>query len=398
MEQLFACASATQYDRLSLGRRGLKPMQQHLPRHVMSRLLFELFHVHLTHEEERALGNRFSSRSGDFVDCNALQDQFLQLARDGLREDRVGKSAGSNKKSDGPEEAQDVKARKAVDLMFGSESSFEDEEESMEELMSTLRKEIEDNLKERVGVNKYAVELNQHTTSNLVLTNLKRAKIQAREKQLTKDLNKYVRKVSDDIMSQWSQERAGSDPGRLVGDVQLALAALNGDDDEAETADLERSSILIHLKNAVSDKALKARFETISDELERERGLAMIDAWKDFGVLPKGPPAVRRQQGAAGRRLQQRLARAFARLRRVVARADDGGLADVLRRAAPRPRLPSRPFLRKPAVPRRHPYERFLSLFRHEVHYLRSGATLWHGAGPASPVFFSSAPAPDLFP
>ena len=74
-----------------------------------------------------------------------------------------------------------------------------------------------------------------------------------------------------------------------------------------------------------------------------------------------------------------------------------GGLADVLRRAAPLPRLPSRP-PRKPAVPRRHPYERFLSLFRHEVHYLRSGATLWHGAGPASPVFFSSAPAPDLFP
>ncbi|KAH8060915.1 hypothetical protein JL722_4204 [Aureococcus anophagefferens] len=255
---------------------------------------FKLFHVHLTHEEERALGNRFSSHSGDFVDCNALQDQFLQLARDGLREDRVGKSAGSNKKSDGPEEAQDVKARKAVDLMFGSESSFEDEEESMEELMSTLRKEIEDNLKER-GVNKYA-ELNQHTTSNLVLTNLKRAKIQAREKQLTKDLNKYVRKVSDDIMSQWSQERAGSDPGRLVGDVQLALAALNGDDDEAETADLERSSILIHLKNAVSDKALKARFETISDELERERGLAMIDAWKDFGVLPMVTMAVVRER------------------------------------------------------------------------------------------------------
>lgn len=208
----------------------------------------------------------------------------------------MGKSAGSNKKSDGPEEAQDVKARKAVDLMFGSESSFEDEEESMEELMSTLRKEIEDNLKERVGVNKYAVELNQHTTSNLVLTNLKRAKIQAREKQLTKDLNKYVRKVSDDIMSQWSQERAGSDPGRLVGDVQLALAALNGDDDEAETADLERSSILIHLKNAVSDKALKARFETISDELERERGLAMIDAWKDFGVLPMVTMAVVRER------------------------------------------------------------------------------------------------------
>ncbi|KAH8065338.1 hypothetical protein JL721_8297 [Aureococcus anophagefferens] len=37
---------------------------------------------------------------------------------------------------------------------------------------------------------------------------------------------------------------------------------------------------------------------------------------------------------------------------------------------------------------RRHPYERFLSLFRHEVHYLRSGASLWHGAGPASPILF----------
>ena len=35
----------------------------------------------------------------------------------------------------------------------------------MEELMSTLRKEIEDNLKERVGVNKYAVELTPSTAA-----------------------------------------------------------------------------------------------------------------------------------------------------------------------------------------------------------------------------------------
>ncbi|KAH8051247.1 hypothetical protein JL722_10948 [Aureococcus anophagefferens] len=41
-----------------------------------------------------------------------------------------------------------------------------------------------------------------------------------------------------------------------------------------------------------------------------------------------------------------------------------------------------------PKARRPHPYERFLSLFRHEVHYLRSGGFLWHGAGPASPILF----------
>ena len=120
---------------------------------------------------------------------------------------------------------------------------------------------------------------------------------------------------------------------------------------------------------------------------------------RDAAVRAQGAPAVRRQQGAAGPRLQQRLARAPARLRRVVARADDGGLADVLRRAAPLPRLPSRPFPRKPAVPRRHPYERFLSLFRHEVHYLRSGGFLWHGRGAGvSYPFFPPRRHPPCFP
>ena len=42
----------------------------------------------------------FSSHSGDFVDCNALQEQFLQLARDGMREARAGKG-GSQGKKDG---------------------------------------------------------------------------------------------------------------------------------------------------------------------------------------------------------------------------------------------------------------------------------------------------------
>lgn len=293
------CAAATQYDRLSLGKRGLTPMQQHLPRHVMSRLLFELFHVHLSPEEEAALANRFSSHQGTFVDCEVLQEQFLALARDGLRPGTDGRKPGSASKRNGDGSSVDGDGpsmpRKAVDLMFGSESSFEDEEESMEELMSTLRKEIEVNLKERAGVNKYAVELNQHTTSTLVLTNLKRAKIQAREKELTAQLNKYVRTVSTNIMASWREGRGGR-PGTLVADVQNALAALQEQDKEVDLESLERSSILVHLKNAVSDKALKAKFAAVSDDLERERGLAMIDAWKDFGVLPMVPMAAIRER------------------------------------------------------------------------------------------------------
>ena len=62
-------------------------------------------------------------------------------------------------------------------------------------------------------MNKYAVELNQHTTSTLVLTNLKRAKIQAREKELTAQLNKYVRTVSTNIMASWREGRGGRPGG-----------------------------------------------------------------------------------------------------------------------------------------------------------------------------------------
>ena len=50
-------------------------------------------------------------------------------------------------------------------------------------------------------------------------------------------------------------------------------------------------------------------------------------------------------------------------------------------------------------VPRRHPYERFLSLFRHEVHYLRSGGFLWHGRGAGvSYPFFPPRRHPPCFP
>ena len=151
----------------------------------------------------------------------------------------------------------------------------------MEALLTTLRSEIEGNLREVVGAPPVLHELSEATTSKLVVTNMKRAKIAAREKQLTRDLHKYVQKASDDVVAQWRQQHTR---GSMVMEVQRALKTLQ--DRDTLTPDAAPTSILRILRTAVSDGALKAKARAVANELERERTAALIDAWKDVLHLP----------------------------------------------------------------------------------------------------------------
>jgi hypothetical protein len=78
-------AAALDYDRVGEGAKGLDVLSAPMPCDEAARLLFDLFRVHIDDHEAVALSLAFpSSVAEDAVDCVALRDYFLTLARHGL--------------------------------------------------------------------------------------------------------------------------------------------------------------------------------------------------------------------------------------------------------------------------------------------------------------------------
>ena len=78
-------AAALDYDRVGEGAKGLDVLSAPMPCDEAARLLFDLFRVHIDDHEAVALSLAFpSSVAEDAVDCAALRDYFLTLARHGL--------------------------------------------------------------------------------------------------------------------------------------------------------------------------------------------------------------------------------------------------------------------------------------------------------------------------
>ena len=78
-------AAALDYDRVGEGAKGLDVLGAPMPCDEAARLLFDLFRVHIDDHEAVALSLAFpSSVAEDAVDCAALRDYFLTLARHGL--------------------------------------------------------------------------------------------------------------------------------------------------------------------------------------------------------------------------------------------------------------------------------------------------------------------------
>ena len=138
-------AAALDYDRVGEGAKGLDVLGAPMPCDEAARLLFDLFRVHIDDHEAVALSLAFpSSVAEDAVDCAALRDYFLTLARHGLarssREDLSeepevmafdDESASFQPQSPGQALDEETASRSLASLAEPEVMAFDDESEVM---------------------------------------------------------------------------------------------------------------------------------------------------------------------------------------------------------------------------------------------------------------------------